>query len=306
MRVAAELLLRRRYRIRNLLFLRHVVSSFPRDPSGSRGTTGCRWVSEDQLLLRGLEIVVVPQLPAGGDLLHLLHPARRSEAVHLQLALEPLPFEVGHLRGYRVHAEACDLAADVDRAVVHGVAEILAGIPQDHHAPALHHEAAEGAGAATDDDRAALHVDTDPRADIPLADEISAAHGRTEGRARVLLDHHGSRHHVLGARPADAALDVNVRPVDEAAAEVTEASVDRQVEAIENADRQGVLGARVLHDDAAEALAHQLADFQVDLAGRHVGGIELRALLEVDLEGLWRGEALLLLGAEEPLLRATR
>src|SRR5215510_9050935 len=148
-------------------------------------------VAAELLLRRRLEIVVVPQLPAGGDLLQLFHTARGGEAIHLQLALEPRCFEVGRLRRDRIHSKAGDFAADVDRAVVHGVAEILAGITEDHHAPALHHEAAEGTRAATDDDRAALHVDADARADIPLADEVSAAHGRTEGRARVLLDHHG-------------------------------------------------------------------------------------------------------------------
>ena len=66
-----------------------------------------------------------------------------------------------------------------------------------------------------------------------------------------------------------------------------------------------MLGAGVLHHDGAEALTHQLAQSQIDLARGHGGGVELRALLEIDLEGLWRGEALLLLGSEEALLVAT-
>src|SRR5262252_8061571 len=95
------------------------------DLTWQRGMSGCRAVSEDQFLLGGLEIVVVPQLPAGGDLLEVLHALGSCKPVHFQLALEPLRFEVGHLRGHRIHSQPGDLAADVDGAVVHGVAEIL-------------------------------------------------------------------------------------------------------------------------------------------------------------------------------------
>ena len=77
-----------------------------------------------------------------------------------------------------------DLAADVDRAVVHRIAEVLAGVAEDDHAAALHHEAGERAGAAADDDRAALHVDADARADVALADEIAAAERRAERASR--------------------------------------------------------------------------------------------------------------------------
>src|ERR1700682_3991083 len=261
--------------------------------------------SENEFLLGGFEIVVIPQLPASGVLVHALGAARGREAVHLQFALQPLHVEVGHLRRHGIDPEARDLAADVDRAVVHGVAEVLAGIAEDDHASALHHEAAEGARPATNDDRAALHIDTDARADVALAHQITATDRGAEGRARVLLDHYGSGEHVLGARPADPALDADVGSVDQPATEIAQTAFDREIETVENADRQGMLGAGVLHHDAADALTHQLAQFQIDLARGHGGGVELRALLEIDLEGLWIGEALLLLGSEEALLGAT-
>ena len=63
-----------------------------------------------------------------------------------------------------VDTEARNLAADVNSAVVHRIAEIVAGVAEDDHATALHHEAGEGADAAADDDRAALLVDADTRA----------------------------------------------------------------------------------------------------------------------------------------------
>ena len=224
----------------------------------------------------------------------------------LKLALEPLRLELGHLAGYRIDAQPIDLAADVDRAVVHRIAQVLAGIAQDHHAPALHHEAAERAGAAADDDRAALHVDADARADIALADEIAAAHRGAESRARVLLDHHRPGEHVLGARPADTALDVDVGPVDQAAAEIAEAPFDGEVEAVEDADGQGVLGARILHDDGAEPWLISSRSFKLTSRRTHRRRVELRALLEVDFEGLRIGESLLLFRPEEALLGAPR
>src|ERR1035438_6188777 len=55
---------------------------------------------ENELLLGRLEIVVVPELPAGDDLLHVLRALGRLEAIHLQLALEPLHVEIGHFGRY--------------------------------------------------------------------------------------------------------------------------------------------------------------------------------------------------------------
>src|SRR3984893_9307496 len=286
-------------------FFSFAMSCLPfREPHGAE-QRGANESSENEFLLGGFEIVVIPQLPARGDLLHVLDAPRGREAVHLQFALQPLHVEVGHFRRHGIDPEARDFAADVDRAVVHGIAEVLAGIAEDDHASALHHEAAEGARPATNDDRAALHIDTDARADVALAHQITATYRGAEGRARVLLDHYGSGEHVLGARPADPALDADVGSVDQPAAEIAQTAFDREIETVEDADRQGMLGAGVLDHDGAEALTHQLAQFQIDLARGHGGGVELGALLEIDLKGLWIGEALLLLGSEEALLVAT-
>ena len=212
--------------------------------------------------------------------------------------------EVGHLALDGVDAEAVDLAADVDGAVIHGVAEVLAGVAENDHASALHHEAAEGAGAAADDDGAALLVDAHASADIALADEVAAAEGGAEGGAGVLLDDHRARQHVLGAGPADAALDHDVGAVDQAAAEIAEAALDAQVEAVEDADGDAVLGAGIVDDDAAVALAHQLAQLQVDLGRRQLVRVELRALVEIDVEGGGVEEILFFVRREETLLGA--
>src|SRR5690348_4716119 len=68
---------------------------------------------KDQLLLGGLEIVVVPELAPGDDLLHGPGAVGRLEAIHAELALQPLDVEIGHLARHRIDAQAVDLAADI-------------------------------------------------------------------------------------------------------------------------------------------------------------------------------------------------
>src|SRR4029453_14707033 len=106
--------------------------------------------------------------------------ALRLDVVQAELPLEPSLVEIGHGPPYRIDAEARRRPGNIDRAVIHGVAEILAGVAADHHAPALHHEAGEGAGIAADADISAFLVDPRARADIAAADEIATAHGWAE------------------------------------------------------------------------------------------------------------------------------
>src|SRR5262249_44468126 len=139
-----------------------------------------------------------------------------------------------------------------------------AGVAQDDHPAALHHEAGEGPGPAADEDGAALHVDAGAAAHVPPADQVPAAQGRPEGRAGVLLNDHRAGQHVLGAGPADPPLDVDVGAVDQAAAEVAEAALEDEAQAVEDADAERVLGHRVVSYDGSVALAHQPADPGVD------------------------------------------
>src|SRR5512134_105103 len=240
--------------------------------------------SQHQFLFRRLEIVVVPQLLAGDDLAEGADPLLGQELVAAELGLEPALVELGHGAPHRIDTEALRLAGDIDRAVIHGVAEIFAGIAADHHAPALHHEAGEGAGIAADDDGAPLHVDAGARADIAAADEIAAADGGAELRAGILLDQDGSAHHVLGAGPADASRDPHIRSVDQAAAEIAERAVDDEIEPVQDADRDRMLGAGIADDDGAVAVLHQFADAQVDGVGGEIRGVDLAALVEIDVK----------------------
>ena len=109
-------------------------------------------------------------------------------------------------------------------------------------------------GAAADDDRAALLVDAGPGADVTTDHQVAAAEGGTGQRARVLVDHDHAGHHVLGHRPPDAAGDPDLRPVDQAAAEVAEAALDSDPAAGENANGDGVLRARVEDRDVRDFL----------------------------------------------------
>src|SRR5581483_10095869 len=211
---------------------------------------------EHQLSLGGLEVVVVVQLLAADELLQL---RRLAEAVDAELALDELRVGVRPLAGDAVDPEGGDLAGDVDRAVVHRVAEAVADVAAEDHAAALHHEAGHHARVAEDDDRAALLVDSGARADVPVHDDDAG-------------------HHVLAGRPADAAVDRDLRAVDEAAAEVAEAALERDAAAREDADAERVLRARVQDRDVGEALfVEEAPQLQVDLPRRQVVGVERRA-----------------------------
>src|SRR5262249_41566275 len=180
-----------------------------------------RRTSEHQLSLGGLEIVVVVELLAADELLEL---GRRAEAVDAELALDELRVGVRPLAGDAVDSERGDLAGDVDRAVVHRVAEAVTHVAAEDHPAALHHEARHHPGVADDDDGAALLVDHRSGDDAAVDDEVTAAERRPGQRARVPGDRDYAGHHVLAGRPADAAGDVDLGPVDEPAAEVAEAA----------------------------------------------------------------------------------
>src|SRR3954454_4326148 len=132
--------------------------------------------SEHQLSLGGLEVVVVVELLAAHELLQL---GRRAEPVDAELAIDELGVGLRPLAGDAVDAERPNLPADVDRAVVHRVAETVADVAAEDHAAALHHETGHRPGVAADDDRAAFLVDPRSRADAALDDEVAPAQGRS-------------------------------------------------------------------------------------------------------------------------------
>ena len=104
-------------------------------------------------------------------------------------------------------------------------------------------------------------------------------------------------------RPEMRTFGPSIRPQ----AEIAERAFDDQVEPVENADGDRMLGAGILDDDGAVAVLHQLADAQIDGVRRHVGGVDLGPLVEVDIVGVRQREAVLRLveiEIEEDLLRA--
>ena len=184
-----------------------------------------------------------------------------------------------HSPGHAVDAERLHLAADVEDAVVHRVAQARADVAADDLAAALHHEAVHRAGAAEGEDRAALLVDAAAGADAALDHEVAAADGRAGQRAGVAVDHDHARHHVLAGRPAHAAGDVHLWPVDHAAAEVAQAALERDLAAGEDAHADRVLRAGVLHRHVGDALlVQQPAQLEVDLARGQVARVEHRPL----------------------------
>ena len=108
-------------------------------------------------------------------------------------------------------------------------------------------------------------------------------------RAGVAVDDDDARHHVLAGGPADAALDVDLRPVDQPAAVVAEAALERDLAALQDADADRVLGAGILDRHVGDAaLVDEAAQLEVDLARRQVLGVE-DGLVAVDLRHVGDG-----------------
>src|SRR5436305_15245086 len=93
---------------------------------------------QDQLPFRGFEAVVVVELLAAHELLQL---GRGAEAVQAELALDELGVRLRPLAWDAVDAERLHLAADVDHAVVHRVAEPGAAVAAADLPAARHPEA---------------------------------------------------------------------------------------------------------------------------------------------------------------------
>src|SRR5262245_47802963 len=148
---------------------------------------------EHELALAGLEAVVVVELLPADELLQL---RGLPEAVDLELPLDHLGVGIRPLARHAVDSQCGDLAADANRAVVHGVAEPGPNVAADDLAAALHHEPGHRGGVAERDDRAALLVDPGARAQVALHDQIAAAHRRPGQGPGVALYDHGPGHHV--------------------------------------------------------------------------------------------------------------
>src|SRR5258708_30754424 len=171
-----------------------------------------RWLrqSQDELALRRLEVVVVPQLASAHE---LAERARRLDPVDAELAREKLVISRRQLCLDAVHAERGDLPAHIDRAVVHRVAEPAAHVAADDLPAALEHEARHHARVAADNDGAALLIDARPGPDIAADHHVAAPQRGAGQRAGVLVDEHHAGHHVLRSRPADPAADPDLPPL---------------------------------------------------------------------------------------------
>src|SRR5919201_624900 len=221
-------------------------------------------------------MVVVVELLAAHELLKF---RRRAEPVDPELALDELGVRVRPLPRHAVDAERLHLPADVDRPVVHRVAEPRPDVAEDHLATALHHEPGHRPRVPHHDHRPALLVDPRARADLALDHDVAPAYRRSRQRARVAVHDHDAGHHVLEGRPADAARDVDLGAVDQAAAEIPERAREGDAAASEDPDAERVLRAGVLDRDVLDALlVEQPPQLEVDLPRRKVVRVEARAV----------------------------
>src|SRR5215472_6399147 len=229
-------------------------------------------LSEDELAFGRLEIVVIPELAPAHE---LAERAGRLDSVNAELAGEKFVIGLRELGLDAVDPERSDLPADVDRAVVHRVAKAAAHVAADNLPAALEHEPRHRARVTAHDDRAALLVDARARPDVAADHDVAAAQRRSGQRPGVLVDQDHAGHHVLGGRPADPAGHADLRPVDQAAAEVAEAALDGDRAASENADGDRVLGPGIEYGDVLDSLVvDQAAQLEVDLPGGELGRVE--------------------------------
>ena len=238
----------------------------------------------DELALGRLKLVVVVQHLAADELLEL---GRIAEPVDPELALDQLTVGVGPVARHAVDTERGHLAGHVDLAVVHRVAQIHAGVAADDLAASLHHEPGVDADIAEHDDRAAFLIDARARTHIAFHDEVAAADGGTGQRPGAALDGDDARHHVLGHRPADTAVDGHLWPVDEPAGEPARAALKVNAAALQDPDRQRVLRGRIQDGDVGDAVVvDELAQRHVDLPDGQIGCIEARpAAVHLDVVG---------------------
>ncbi len=166
-----------------------------------------------------------------------------------------------------VGAQRLDLPADVDHGLVERVAERVRGVAAHQDGPGLGHEPAHVSDVPGHRDRAALERDPGPGRRVALDHDQPAARRRPRALGGV------PRHEVLPHRPADEAVDHDVRAVAEAADEVPGVARDRDVEPGGQADGQVVPPPRL--DDADRCIVRQLAQRLVQLAHREPGAAEL-------------------------------
>src|SRR6266851_296706 len=241
---------------------------------------------DDELSLARFELIVVVELLATDELLEL---GRHAQAVDAELALDQLGVGSGPLPWHAVEPERLHLAGHIEGPVVHRVAEVWPDVAADDLPAALHHECRIDPGVAEDDDGAALLVDAGPGPDAALDQHVPTADRGRRERPGVLFDHDHPRHHVLAGRPSDSPGDDHLRPIDHAEAEVPEAALKPDATPGQDADADGVLGAGVAHCHLGHALlVEEPAQFQVDLAGGQLGGVE-PGRLTGDLRDLGNG-----------------
>ena len=123
-------------------------------------------------------------------------------------------------------------------------------------------------------------------ADVALHHEIPAAQGGPRERAGVVVDDDNPGHHVLGDRRADPPGDLDLRTVDQPAAEVTEASLEADPAAGEDRHPERMPRARVQHGDVAHPpFVDQPAQLRVDLPRGQIARVEHGPAV-LDLRGL--------------------
>ena len=206
--------------------------------------------------------VLVAQLGAGID--DLLEGSGERQPVLVEEFLDTLQVVGGRLHLLGIGAQRLHLAADENIAGRHVLADLLAGITQDDDAPAIHHVAGHEIGVAGAAQRTRLHHLARARSHIALHHDLGAADRDTGDGAGIAADDDRALVHIVRQAPAGIAVDLEIRAVGQAGAEIARRAAHPDLDVLGQPDadmvpRVGVQDFDILTPFAA--LADQLVGF---------------------------------------------
>ena len=134
-------------------------------------------------------------------------------------------------------------------ALVHGITQRLASVTADDDTPLLHHEPSEEPGVAANNQRAPLHGNACPGTGVSPDKQLPTAHGRPSRGPGVAGNSDFTAHHVVADGPASIALDHNLGAVEQACRIVSDTTRKAYVAVLEYTDSQIVASIGVENGD---------------------------------------------------------
>ncbi len=184
----------------------------------------------------------------------LLEPAAERDLVALEEFEDVILLIRLELDLLGVGAEPDDSPADVDRAAVDVLADLLARVAADDEPAAVHHVTGHEVRVARAAERPGLHHLAGAGAEVAVHDDVRAADRNARDRACVAPHDHRALVHVVGEAPAHVSLYLEPRQIGEARAEVARRAVHAHRDRVREPHADVVAGVRVHHVDVLALL----------------------------------------------------